>query len=130
MRKVSFLVVLLILIFGVVFVYWNYYNVYSKGNRDGRLLKFSKKGNVFKTYEGQLQYGTGTMSNAGFNPSYFYFSVSDEAVADSLNKCSGKMVVLHYLQYRRSLPWRGDNYNGKNQEKGQYIIDQVVSVSE
>lgn len=128
MRKAIFISILVILVIGVVYIYWNYYNSYSRGNRDGRLYKFSRKGNVFKTNEGWIQYGS------GYQPKDFYFSVVDEKIADSLNRCVGKLVELHYVQYRRSLPWRGDNYNSKlknsDQEPGQYIIDQIVQVKE
>ena len=60
----------------------------------------------------------------------FYFSVIDGKIADSLDKVSNKTVKVHYTQYRKSLPWRGENYNGKNQENGQYIVDRIVNVSE
>jgi hypothetical protein len=42
-------------------------------------------------------------------PEKFYFSVKDQAIADSLMKVQGKSVSLKYYQYRRSLPWRGDS---------------------
>jgi hypothetical protein len=75
-----------------------------------------------------LQQGFGQRSGA-FNAQYFYFSVLDDQVADSLEHGAlGKIVRVHYLQYRRSLPWRGDNYNGKNQDPGQYIIDRIEQV--
>jgi hypothetical protein len=34
------------------------------------------------------------------------------------------------VQYRRSLAWRGDNYNGRNQEPGQYVVDRIEQVRE
>lgn len=64
------------------------------------------------------------------NTNNFFFSVSDVKLADTLDKCIGKSVKVHYIQYRKSLPWRGENYNGKNQENGQYIIDRIENVSE
>ena len=45
--------ILLVAILAFMF-YWNYYNTYSEGNRAGILQKFSKKGSMFKTYEGEL----------------------------------------------------------------------------
>jgi hypothetical protein len=80
-----------------------------------------------------VQYGIGSINSGSYNPNYFYFSVTDPAIADSLDKCAGKMVNLHYVQYLRSLPWRGENYNNgdaKNQERGQYIVDRIISVQE
>ena len=40
--------------------------------------------------------------------------------------------IRSFTQYRKSLPWRGDNYNGRhqNQENGQYIVDRIDKVSE
>ena len=55
---------------------------------------------------------------------------NDLSLIDTLNKSIGKMIKVHYVQYRKSLPWRGDNYNGKNQENGQYMIDRIEKVSE
>lgn len=91
-----------------VFAYWFYYNVYSDGERAGLLTKFSHKGNVFKTYEGEMMIGNITASNTGLANEKFYFSVADKAIADTLMKLQGKRVTLQYKQYRRSLVWRGD----------------------
>ena len=102
--------------------------------REGYFQKFSRKGNIFKTYEGEFVlegFGTrGAQRGNNFSANYFYFSVIDEQIADSLEKSIGKMVKVHYTQYLRSLPWRGDNYNAKNQEKGQYIVDRIELVTE
>ena len=129
MRKFIFLFVIVLLLFVTGYVYWFFYNPKSDGTREGMVQKFSRKGNVFKTWEGEMvQQGFGTRSG-NFNANYFYFSVVDDAIADSLEHgAQGKMVRVHYIQYRRSLPWRGDNYNGKNQETGQYIIDRIEEV--
>ncbi len=130
MRRVIFISILIILLSVVGYIYWFYYSPYSFGYRDGYLQKFSRKGNLFKTYEGEMiQQGFGQRGNA-FNAQYFYFSVVDIAIADSLEECLGKNVKLHYVQYRRSLPWRGDNYNGKNEENGQYVIDKIEEVTD
>ncbi|XZF14680.1 hypothetical protein ACTHGU_00940 [Chitinophagaceae bacterium MMS25-I14] len=133
MRKIIFFSVLVLLLAVTGYVYWFYYKSYSAGMRDGRLLKFSRKGYMFKTYEGQLQYGVGSINSGSYNPNYFYFSVTDKKIADSLDKCGGKTVNLHYVQYLRSLPWRGENYDKQetgNQERGQYIVDQIISVEQ
>jgi hypothetical protein len=82
-----------------------------------------------KTYEGEMiQLGFG-QRGAAFNAQYFYFSVDDLAIADSLENCTGKVVDLHYVQYRRSLPWRGEFYDN-NHEKGQYVVDGIRSVKD
>jgi hypothetical protein len=134
MRKFIFIVVVLFLLGLTVYVYWFYYRSYGDGFREGYFQKFSRKGNIFKTYEGELLlegFGArGLPRGNNFSANYFYFSVIDEPIADSLEKSIGKTVKVHYTQYLRSLPWRGDNYNVKNLEDGQYIVDRIEWVSE
>ena len=125
MRRAIFLVVLLLLLSALGYLYWYYYNPYSEGTRVGLLQKFSRKGNLFKTYEGELlQEGFGGR-NGNLAAQYFYFSVDEDATAAQLEKLQGQFLKVHYIQYRRSLPWRGDNANNRNSEQGQYIVDKA-----
>lgn len=125
MRRAIFLVVLLLVLAFFGYAYWFYYNPYSAGTRVGLLQKFARKGNVFKTYEGELlQDGFGGR-NGTISAQYFYFSVDDDAIAARLEKMQGQYLKVHYTQYRRALPWRGDNTTGRNPEAGQYIVDGV-----
>ena len=127
MRKLLLVSILLLIVAVSGYVYWYYYNAYSDGYREGVLQKFSRKGNVFKTHEGEIiQLGFG-QRGPNFNAQYFYFSVNDERIADSLEQCLGKLVKLHYTQYRRDLPWRGESYR-TNDEKGQYVVDGIMDV--
>lgn len=120
--------VVLILVVVAGYMYWFYYNPYSDGYREGVLQKFSRKGNVFKTYEGEMiQLGFG-QRGAAINSQYYYFSVDDVQLADTLEKSLGKIIRVHYTQYRRNLPWRGENYDKVNAEKGQYVVDQLAEV--
>ena len=132
MRKIIFLVVLALLVLITGYVYWNFYNVKSDGTRNGLLQKFSRKGNMFKTWEGDMiMMGFGRQGTGNYGTEHFFFSVNDDAIADSLeHHCQGKMVSVHYLQYRRSLAWRGENYNGRSQEAGQYVVDRIEEVRE
>lgn len=127
MRRLTSLLSFLLLLVVAVWAYWYYFRPYSDdGSRAGILQKFSRKGDVFKTYEGELlQQGFSNQRNGQFSAQYFYFSVADEAVAAQLEKQVGQYVRLQYKQYKRSLPWRGENYDGKNTEKGQYIVTGV-----
>jgi hypothetical protein len=69
---------------------------YSEGDRAGILQKFSRKGWVCKTNEGEL-----AMSIVpGVTPTIWSFSVRDEAVVPKLHAALGKRVVLHYEEYR------------------------------
>ena len=54
MAKGFLITLLIIVLIGSGFFYWKYYFTYSDGNRTGLLQKFSRKGNLFKTYEGEL----------------------------------------------------------------------------
>jgi hypothetical protein len=129
MRKTIFFVILILLLCGAGYVYWNYYNVYESGKKEGVLYGFSIKGSLFKTHEGViLQPGLRSARTGGLNTNEFHFSVVDQAIADSLDRCNGMQVELHYNRYRKSLPWRGDNYNNDNKDKGQYIVDKIESV--
>lgn len=107
------------------FIFFKFYFVFGEGVKAGELNFVVYKGYVFKTYEGraiQAGFGKGKGANAGTLQSYeFDFSITDEAVADSLMRCGGKTVELHYKEYLGTLPWRG---------KQKYIVDRIVSVRE
>ena len=69
---------------------------YSEGGRAGVLQKFSKRGWICKTYEGELaQYVVG-----GIAPQIWDFSVRDAAVVEQMNQAVGKQVRLHYDEHR------------------------------
>jgi hypothetical protein len=68
---------------------------YSSGERAGYVQKFSKKGWICKTWEGEL-----AMANIpGAIPEVFAFSLHDDAVAAEVNKYLGARVTLHYEQH-------------------------------
>ncbi len=69
---------------------------YSSGERAGYVQKFSNKGWVCKTWEGELAMVSmpGTMSEK------FLFTVRDDAIAQQINQSLGKKVVLTYEQHR------------------------------
>ena len=126
MRKTIFFVALVLILSISGYIYFKYYNRYDEGQREGILYSFSRKGDLFKTYEGViLQPGLRSARTGGLNTNEFHFSVTDESVADSLKNLIGMQVRVHYNQYRRSLPWRGENNNNDNKDKGQYIVDKI-----
>jgi hypothetical protein len=69
---------------------------YSEGERAGFVQKFSKRGWVCKTWEGELLLTT----LPGVVPEKFEFTVRDDAVADQLAASTGKRVVLSYSQHK------------------------------
>ena len=83
---------------------------YSEGTRSGVLTKVSKKGYVFKTYEGELNVGGLNQGDGTIMPlSIFKFSISDKAVYDKLEHQQGKKVVLHYKQVIHNFFWQGES---------------------
>lgn len=69
---------------------------YSSGERAGWLQKFSRKGWICKTWEGELA----MVPVPGATPEKFYFTVRDDAVAAQLSPSVGQHVRLHYEQHR------------------------------
>lgn len=68
---------------------------YSDGERAGYVQKFSRKGWICKTWEGELAMVSmpGTMSEK------FYFTVRDATVAAHINQSLGKRVSITYEQH-------------------------------
>lgn len=123
------LLIFLVVIFGVLgYGYVKYLYVYSDGEREGLLNKFSTKGTLYKTNEGELLMPGVIQGQSQLSSNFFYFSSIDPTVTEVLKSATGKKVRVHYQQYKGNLPWRGDDYNDKNQEPGQYIVDKVEIV--
>lgn len=72
---------------------------YSSGERAGWVQKFSRKGWLCKTWEGEIA----LVSMPGAIPEKFAFTVTDDAVAERINRHMGRRVSLHYEQ-RVGLP--------------------------
>ena len=71
-----------------------YHFSYSSGERAGYVQKFSKKGWLCKTWEGEL-----AMANLpGAMPEKFAFTLHDDKVAAEINKAMGQRVTLSYEQ--------------------------------
>ncbi|RYD98770.1 MAG: hypothetical protein EOP50_04705 [Sphingobacteriales bacterium] len=116
-RKLIWTIILLGLVVLGIFLYWRYSYTYSEGNRFGLLQKFSKKGNLFKTYEGELILSSvSSNQNVPIASEKFFFSVSDDSVANRLLQLEGHRVSLHYTEKKGTLFWRGET---------RYIVDGV-----
>ena len=130
MRRITSLAVFILLLVVGVYTYWYYFRPYSDGTRVGLLQKISHKGDFFKTYEGELiQEGFGTDVGGRVAAQRFLFTAKNDGVAAELEKLQGQYVKVHYVQYRRTLPWRGEDYGAQNDERGQYIVDEVAAQS-
>lgn len=89
-----FVLLALLLFSGYLWIALNW--SYSKGERAGYLQKFSSKGWVCKTWEGELLMTT----VPGVIPEKFEFTVRDPAIAGQLMAAAGKRVVLSYAQHK------------------------------
>jgi hypothetical protein len=107
------LAVLLIGYFAFV-LWWSY----SAGERAGWVQKFSDKGWICKTWEGELA----LVSLPGTSVEKFYFTVRDDEVAKKISALMGHRVSLHYEE-KVGLPTScfGDT---------RYFVDKVVETSE
>lgn len=116
----SFLIILIIV--AAAFVYWKFYFVFGEGAKAGELNFLVKKGYVFKTWEGKLvQAGLRSQSPNTIQSYEFEFSVANDEIAEKLMSNEGRMVNLHYKEYKGSLPWRGHSA---------YIVDSVISITD
>ncbi|MCW3081681.1 hypothetical protein [Segetibacter sp.] len=119
-KVITIFFLILFLAFGGWF-YWKYYFTYSDGNRTGLLQKFSRKGNMFKTYEGEMVLNSVISNNTSpMAMEKFFFSVEDKNVASKMTGFEGQRVVLHYQEKNGALFWRGDT---------RYIVDSVSNVA-
>lgn len=105
LRKI-FIYLLLTVSLGLVgYTLFIYNFTLSDGVRSGILSKFSHKGVLFKTWEGEL--------NEGFGATRFFpFSVEDNEtkVIEDLKKYQGQYVKLEYKERIKTLPWWGETH--------------------
>ncbi len=97
--KLGLLSVLTVILLGGLFALYVWATLhinYSDGERAGYVQKFSRKGWVCKTWEGELA----MVNLPGTLPQIFNFSVRDPTVAGQINKSLGSRVRLHYDQHK------------------------------
>ena len=94
MKRFLAVVILAIALFGLytwLTLTWNY----STGERAGYVQKFSKKGWVCKTWEGELA----MINIPGTLTEKCNFTVHDEVVVKKINESMGKRVALVYKEH-------------------------------
>lgn len=99
LRKVLFSVVGLLVAAGLLFAAYAWATLqwsYSSGERAGYLQKFSNKGWLCKTWEGELT----MVALPGAAPEKFFFTVRDDGLASRLNALAGQRVSLTYAQHK------------------------------
>jgi hypothetical protein len=94
--RIVVIVLVLVLLLAALWTWFALSWAYSEGERAGVLQKFSRKGWICKTYEGELAlYVVG-----GVAPQIWYFSTRDEELAKKLNSAVGEQIRLHYTEHR------------------------------
>ncbi|PZD77886.1 6-phosphogluconate dehydrogenase [Mesonia sp. K7] len=93
MKKILIYILLSITLIACLYFAFIYYVPYSEGTRAGELIKFSNKGVIVKTWEGEISQG---ISGAQI----FSFSVldKDEEVIQKLQDYQGEYVKLTYKE--------------------------------
>ena len=89
---------LLVLIPALSFLMWSVFALnwsYSEGDRAGYVQKFSRKGWVCKTWEGELS----MINIPGAAPERWTFTVRDDSVASVISRSMGKQMSLHYEEH-------------------------------
>ncbi len=104
--------VLILALLGLGFLFFILFANYSTGTRTGYVTKISHKGYIFKTYEGELNFGFFGGTPAGGKPSenIWNFSVSNGEVARQVEEASksGQKVTLHYKEKYITISIRGE----------------------
>ena len=106
MRKILVYGILGIVLASSAYITGLYYATFSEGIRTGELIKFSHKGYVFKTWEGELSQGLSGSQK-------FAFSVMDNQpeVIEQMKVNQGKFVKIEYIERYGTFSWWGEtNY--------------------
>lgn len=103
-RFLSWALLILGIVFGIGYFFYRTYTI-SEGSRAGTLFKISKKGVIFKTYEGQLHLSGSVMLTT---QSTWDFSAENAQVYEELQKYEGKNVKCYYREKVDAFPWQGD----------------------
>jgi hypothetical protein len=94
--KIGLILLAILILAPILWTWFSLSWAYSEGERAGILQKFSKKGWICKTYEGELAlYIVG-----GVAPQIWYFSTRDEDLARELSQAVGQQIRLHYSEHR------------------------------
>lgn len=116
-KKVLRWLLFLIVIFASGFIYWKFFYTYSEGYRAGLLQKFSSKGTLFKTYEGEMILSSvSSTRDIALASEKFLFTLTNKTLVRQFDTLQGNMVIVHYKQKNATAFWRGDS---------PYLVDSV-----
>ncbi|GGG47511.1 6-phosphogluconate dehydrogenase [Croceivirga lutea] len=112
MRKILVIFISVLVVGLLGYFAFIYYVPFSEGYRSGELIKFSRKGVMVKTWEGEISQG---ISGAQI----FQFSVQDseKEVIQQLIDLQGKYVKVAYKERYATFFWLGDT---------KYFIEEVT----
>ena len=116
-KKILKWILFLIIFIVFIFVYFKYFYTYSEGYRAGLLQKFSHKGSLFKTYEGELILSSvSSTRDVAIASEKFLFTLTNKKLIRQFDTLQGSTVIVHYRQKNSTIFWRGDS---------QYLVDSV-----
>jgi hypothetical protein len=93
-RTILILAVIIPLVVLMIYSWLSLHWDYSNGYRSGLLQKFSQKGWLCKTNEGEL------LQTVGVNPTIWNFTVRDDEMKLALDTLVGRNVRIHYTEHR------------------------------
>ncbi|MEX0810594.1 MAG: hypothetical protein WD048_00170 [Chitinophagales bacterium] len=113
MKKTGLIFLIVIIVAAIAVGAFYYFGSYSEGTRAGTVVKVSKRGTLFKTYEGQLNMESfGAVDNKKQLNEIFEFSIdrNNDSIYNLLQEValSGERVNLRYKEMFLAVPWRGD----------------------
>jgi len=116
MKKFLTYTIVSIVIILIAYFSFIYFVTFSEGYRAGELVKISKRGVLFKTWEGRLSQGVSEEQQ-------FDFSVQkgDKEIIELLKKFQGKPVKLTYIERFGTFVWMGET---------KYYVKEVVQVKD
>ena len=110
-----FIAVIVLIVISLIYV--KYFYTYSEGYRAGLLQKFSHKGAIFKTYEGEMILSSvSSTRDVAIASDKFLFSVVNKSIVRQFDTLKGQSVIVHYRQKNAPLFWHGDS---------PYLVDSV-----
>jgi len=106
-----------VILFLAGFIYWKYFYTYSEGYRAGLLQKFSHKGAIIKTYEGEMILSSvASTRDIALASEKFLFTMINKDLIRQFDTLQGSNVIVHYIQKNGTVFWRGDS---------KYLVDSV-----
>ncbi|MCO5249119.1 MAG: hypothetical protein M9887_09255 [Chitinophagales bacterium] len=113
MKKVMWIVTILVILISVGIFSFYYFGYYQKSELTGIVIAFAEKGTFYKTYEGEVKIKSfEKVEDQSSKTELFKFSVEkkDEDVINMLKEVmlSGDEVRMEFIQRHAKFFWRGD----------------------